>query len=43
MQTGPKFGCFPEGSKPWLIVKEKGMQKAQSVFKDANIKITADG
>ena len=43
MQTGPKFGCFPEGSKPWLIVKEKGVQKAQSVFKDANIKITADG
>ena len=28
--------------KSWLIVKEKVVQKAQSVFKDTNIKITAE-
>ena len=35
----PRFGHFLEGSKSWLIVKEK----AQSVFKDTNIKITKEG
>ena len=39
----PKFGYFPEGSKSRLIVKEKEVQKAQSVFKDTNIKITTEG
>ena len=39
MQTG----AFPEGRKSWLIVKEKQVQKAQSVFKDTNIKITTEG
>ena len=42
-RLGPKFGYFPEGSKSWLIVKEKEVQKAQSVFKDTNIKITTEG
>ena len=42
-RLGPKFGYFPEGSKSWLIVKGKGVQKAQSVFKDTNIKITTEG
>ena len=42
-KLGPKFGNFPEGSKSWLIVKEKVVQKAQSVFKDINIKITTEG
>ena len=42
-RLGPKFGYFPEGSKSWLIVKEKEVQKAQSVFKDAHIKITTEG
>ena len=30
------------GSKSWLIVKAKGVQKGQSVFKDTNIKITTE-
>ena len=42
-RLGPNFGYFPEGSKSWLTVKEKEVQKVQSVFKDANIKITTEG
>ena len=42
-RRGPKFGYFPEGNKSWLIVKEKEVQKAQSIFKDTNIKITTEG
>ena len=42
-RLGPKFGYFPEGRKSWLIVKEKQVQKVQSVFKDTNIKITTEG
>ena len=37
-RLGPKFSHFLEGSKSWLIVKEK----SQSVFKDTNIKITKE-
>ena len=43
MRLGPKFNYLPEGSKSWLIVKEKVVQKAQSVFNDTNIKITTEG
>ena len=39
-RLGPKFDNFSEGSKSWLIVKEKEVQKAQSVFKNKNMKIT---
>ena len=39
-RLGPKLGYFSERSKSWLIVKKKVVQKAQSVFKDTNIKIT---
>ena len=42
-RLGRKFGYFPEGGKSWLIVKEKVVQKAQSVFKDTNIKTTTEG
>ena len=42
-RLGPKFGYFPEGSKSWLIMKEKEVQKAQSLCKDTNIKITTEG
>ena len=41
-RMGPKFGYFPEGRKSWLTVKKKVVQKAQSVFKDTNIKITTE-
>ena len=42
-RLGPKFGYFPERSKSWLVVKEKEVQKGQSVFRDTNIKITTEG
>ena len=38
-RPGPKFGYLSEGSKSWLLVKGKVVQKAQSVFKDTNIKL----
>ena len=37
-RLGPKLGYFSERSKSWLIVRKKVVQKAQSVFKDTNIK-----
>ena len=42
-RLGPKFSYFLEGSKSWLIVKEKEVQRSQSVFKDTNIKNTTEG
>lgn len=42
-RLGPKFGYVNEGSKSWLIIKERVMQKSRSVFRGTNIKITAEG
>ena len=39
----PKFGYYPEASKSWLILKEKAKQRAFTVFKDIEIKITTEG
>ena len=36
-RLGPKFDYFPKGSKLWLIVMEKDVQKAQSIFEDTKI------
>ena len=40
---GPKFGYFPEGSKPWIIVRENAKERAQTIFDNTKIKITTDG
>ena len=43
-RLGPNFGHSPEKkNKFWLIMNKKVVQKAQSIFKNRNIKITAEG
>ena len=37
----PKFGCFPEGSKSWIIVRENAKERAQTIFDNTKIKITS--
>ena len=41
-RLGPKFGYFPEGSKSWAIVTENAKERAQTIFDNMKIKITAD-
>ena len=42
-RLGPTFGHSAEKkNKFWLILNKKVVQKAQSVFKNRNIKITAE-
>ena len=41
-QLGPKFGCYPEGGKSWLIIKGN-QQYATYIFRRTSIKITTDG
>ena len=38
---GPKFGYYPGGGKPWLIIK-RNQQYAADIFRGTNIKITTD-
>ena len=42
-RLGPKFGYYPEASKSWLIVKDKYLEKAKSVFKNSDIQIATHG
>lgn len=41
--NGPAYGYFPNGSKTWLLVKEKYHQQAQQLFGGTNINITTEG
>ena len=40
---GPSFGYHANASKTWIIVKEKFMSKATTVFGDTRVNITSDG
>ena len=39
----PKYGYFSKPAKPYLVVKEKKMMEAQSVFANSRANITAKG
>ena len=40
---GPKFGCNPEVSKSWLIVKPQLVKEAEKLFENTKINITVNG
>ena len=42
-EAGPTYGYFPNPSKTWLLVKEKFVDKANSIFHHTGIAITCDG
>ena len=40
---GPKFGCYPEGSKSLLVIRKNAEQRTKCIFKQPNVKITTEG
>ena len=40
---GPKFGCNPEASKCWLIVKPQLVKEAEKLFENTKTNITVNG
>ena len=38
----PQYGCFSNGAKPWLVVKEGAVDTARKVFNDSDIHITTN-
>ena len=43
IRYGPKTGYFPKPAKSWLIVKPEKLELAKMIFRDTEIKITAEG
>ena len=35
----PQYGCFSNGTKPWLVVKEGAVDTARKVFNGSDIHI----
>ena len=43
MKIGPKYVCFPNGVKTYLVAKPKSVNKAKEVFGKTNFQITCSG
>ena len=42
-KVGPSYGCYPNGSKTWLIVKPEEYGNATNVFSGTNLQISIQG
>ena len=42
-RLGSIFGYYPERSKSWLVIRKNAEERAESIFKHTNIKITTKG
>lgn len=40
---GPMYGYFPNGTKTWLIVKNKHFEAAELAFRDTSVQVTTEG
>ena len=43
MKIGPKYGCFPNGVKTYLVAKPESVNKAKEVFGNTNVQIACSG
>ena len=41
-ELGPKFGYFPEASKPWLIIKHEVEGEGKTIFQGSGVQITTE-
>lgn len=42
MKFGPEFGYYLQSLKSWLIVKEKNLQTAGSIFSNRKVNMAKD-
>ena len=43
IQLGPDYGYYPNAPKTWLIVKEKILPLAETIFEGSGVSVTKEG